>query len=89
MEAAWQALAVEHGWLNGEIVKNARASYNERVYLLIAAATIVCGIGLWLLFLDYVMWSYRRNWLARRKSLLLIKGSASFARSRRTRALFL
>ena len=26
MEAAWRALAVEHDWLNGEIVEHARAS---------------------------------------------------------------
>jgi hypothetical protein len=24
MEAAWRALAIEHDWLNGEIVENAR-----------------------------------------------------------------
>ena len=26
MEAAWRALAIEHDWLNGEIVENARAN---------------------------------------------------------------
>ena len=45
MEAAWRALAIEHDWLNGEIVKNARAGLSA-----IAAGTILYGIWLWLLF---------------------------------------
>ena len=49
MEAAWRALAVEQDWLNGEIVQNAK-QLSERDSRLIAAATIVYGTYLWLLF---------------------------------------
>jgi hypothetical protein len=61
MEAAWRALAIEHDWLNGEIVEN--ASQLKRASL---SANCRRDYPLWNLALasfppDHVMWPYRRN----------------------------
>jgi hypothetical protein len=59
MEAAWRALAIEHDWLNGEIVENARKRAGQ-------SANCRRDYPLWNLALasfppDHVMWPYRRN----------------------------